>query len=916
MSAPLASAKAIFLQALELTTATDLEAYLDTQCGSDAFLRREVEDLLRHHQGTEGFLESPPTAVMESVEQLRTMAPQPKLLEFLGPPSRADSLGRLGHYEVLELVGSGGMGIVLKAFDEQLHRVVAIKAMAAPLATSATARQWFVREARAAAAVNHDNVVDIYAVEGTGPVPYLVMEFVAGISLEERLHQQGPLELKEILRIGLQTADGLAAAHRQGVVHRDVKPANILLENGVGRVKITDFGLARVANNAPDAETSVIAGTPAYMSPEQARGDPVDHRSDLFSLGSVLYALCTGQSPFRGSTPLGTLQAVCEEVPPPIRDLNSDIPAWLCEVIKKLLAKVPAERFQSAAELAETLGGYLAHVQQPSNPLPPAVIPAAERPTPTPAGSRPNLRRWAIAAVAALVVMAVTLSLTEAGGVTHLASTVTRIFTPEGTLVVETNDWGVKVTIEGDGGLVITGAGLEEIRLRPGSYHVHADKDGKPVLLDQELVTITRGDKQVVRVRLESTAPVGAGDSPGERNAFVVLDRKGAEVRKCNTLSEAELAASDGDTIEIRGNGPFIADAIDLNNKALTIRAGTGYAPVIHASQTAVKAKDPLLKTEGSLTLEGLELHHEAVVQVPEHVHSLIQSVSAPLYLTHCKLVYGRKGVWGSTQVVTWDSAISARLSPTGQVRNSVITSPGFGVALIGSPRMQWTVQNCLIAADDAVWYVPESADAPEARLRLTRNTLASSFGLTILVQPVVAEQIRNTKAKPIVPGLIESEENVYEAHHLLVLSGTNAEKDLEPSFENVARISKELLRWRERSNVYGLKVGRFLWLHPQDHRLLKDLAEWNRVWALKDTSSVQAPVNLRGNPRHQVFVSPESVTADDFRLREDSAGYRAGPDGKDLGADVDLVGPGAAYERWKKTPEYQEWLKETGQKQ
>ena len=227
------------------------------------------------------------------------------------------------------------MGIVLKAFDEQLHRIVAIKAMTPSLAASGTGRQRFVREAQAAAAVNHDNVVDIYAVEEAGPVPYLVMEYVAGISLEDKLKQQGPLELKEILRIGLQTADGLAAAHRQGLVHRDVKPANILLENGVGRVKITDFGLARAADDVSVTQTGVIAGTPAYMSPEQARGDAVDHRSDLFSLGSVLYALCAGRTPFRGSTSLGVLKQVCEEQPHPIRDLNPDIPEWLCAIIEQ-----------------------------------------------------------------------------------------------------------------------------------------------------------------------------------------------------------------------------------------------------------------------------------------------------------------------------------------------------------------------------------------------------------------------------------------------------------------------------------------------------------------------------------------------------------------------------------------------------
>src|SRR5262249_14681960 len=159
-------------------------------------------------------------------------------------------LGRLGHYEVLEVVGRGGMGVVLRAFDERLHRVVAIKVMAAQLATSATARKHFTREAQAAAAVSHDHVVTIHAVEEADGLPYLVMQYVAGMSLQERLNREGPLQLPEVLRIGTQVAAGLAAAHAQGLVHRDVKPANILLENGVERVKLTDFGLAQAADDA------------------------------------------------------------------------------------------------------------------------------------------------------------------------------------------------------------------------------------------------------------------------------------------------------------------------------------------------------------------------------------------------------------------------------------------------------------------------------------------------------------------------------------------------------------------------------------------------------------------------------------------------------------------------------------------
>ncbi len=265
---------------------------------------------------------------------------------------------------MLEVVGRGGMGIVLRAFDEKLHRVVAIKVLAPALAASGPARQRFVREARAAAAVTHDNVIAIHAVEDAGAVPYLVMQFIDGPTLQEKIDREGSLPLKEILRIGMQIAAGLAAAHAQGLVHRDVKPANILLENGVERVKITDFGLARAVDDASLSRSGVIAGTPAYMSPEQAGGGAVDHRSDLFSLGSVLYALCTGHAPFRAATTMAVLKEVCDDTPRPIREVNPDIPDWLEAIIERLHAKDPADRFQTAAEVADLLGRHLARLQQ------------------------------------------------------------------------------------------------------------------------------------------------------------------------------------------------------------------------------------------------------------------------------------------------------------------------------------------------------------------------------------------------------------------------------------------------------------------------------------------------------------------------------------------------------------------------
>jgi tRNA A-37 threonylcarbamoyl transferase component Bud32 len=352
----------IFLAALDREPA-ERAAFLDEACAGDATLRRGVETLLRLHGEGHDFLDVP------AVEQLAAADTRPGNsetdLSFLAPPSESGSLGRLDHYELLEVVGRGATGIVLRARDTKLERVVAVKALAAPLAASGTARRRFAREARAAAAVRDDHVVAIHAVSDDGPVPYLVMEFIDGYSLEALVRRAGPLEVKDVLRIGLQAASGLAAAHKQGLVHRDVKPANVLLENGVRRVKLTDFGLARAADDASLTQSGYIAGTPLYMSPEQAAGEPLDHRADLFSLGSVLYEMCTGRPAFRAPTIAAVIRRVCDESPRPIREVNPDVPEALCRVIERLHAKKPAERLQSAAEVAELLGRQLAHLQHP-----------------------------------------------------------------------------------------------------------------------------------------------------------------------------------------------------------------------------------------------------------------------------------------------------------------------------------------------------------------------------------------------------------------------------------------------------------------------------------------------------------------------------------------------------------------------
>jgi serine/threonine protein kinase len=406
------SAEVVFFAALDKGTPAEQAAYLDEACAGNEALRRRVEALLAAHRKAGRFLERP-IAEAERVAPLGGEEGAAADLSFLAPPAEPGALGRLDHYEILEVLGRGGMGTVLRARDTKLLRVIAIKALATPLAASGSARRRFAREARAAAAVRDEHVIDIHAVCDDVPVPYLVMEFIDGCNLDALLRKGGPLEVKEVLRIGIQIASGLAAAHRHGLIHRDVKPGNILLENGVQRVKLTDFGLARAADDASLTRSGLIAGTPLYMAPEQAAGEPVDPRADLFSLGSVLYEMCTGRPAFRAATTVAVIRRVCDEAPRPIREINPDVPEPLCRLIERLHAKKPADRPASATEVADLLTRLLADLNHGSSP-PAEATPVRQGPA---RKAGPTRRRWRWAA-AALVLLGAGLGFSEATGVT------------------------------------------------------------------------------------------------------------------------------------------------------------------------------------------------------------------------------------------------------------------------------------------------------------------------------------------------------------------------------------------------------------------------------------------------------------------------------------------------------------------
>jgi len=268
--------------------------------------------------------------------------------EILLPSDRPELMGKFAGYDIVSLVASGGMGVVYQGFDPTLQRKVAIKVLSPFLAASAQARARFLREARAAAAINHENVVAIHAVGEERGLPYLVMPFIRGRSLQALLEASGPLEPREVLRIGCQAALGLAAAHAQGLIHRDVKPGNILIEDTTARVKLTDFGLARAADATDVTRPGIVAGTPEYMAPEQARGERLDPRSDLFGLGTVLYTIASGVSPFAAETTFATLKKVCELTPVPLHELDPSQPRELGDLVARLMAKNRDERYPDA----------------------------------------------------------------------------------------------------------------------------------------------------------------------------------------------------------------------------------------------------------------------------------------------------------------------------------------------------------------------------------------------------------------------------------------------------------------------------------------------------------------------------------------------------------------------------------------
>ncbi|MCM2371969.1 serine/threonine-protein kinase [Aporhodopirellula aestuarii] len=276
--------------------------------------------------------------------------------DFLEPSEHEGDLGMLGSYRILGEMGRGGMGYVFRAEDTVLERPVALKVMNKKIASTPNSRDRFLQEARAMAAVHHDNVVVIFEVGTHKGTPFMAMELLRGETLEAVNARKETRDYEKVIDYARQICRGLAAAHAKGIVHRDIKPANIWVEEGSGRIKILDFGLALASSPTSDTTgVGSVCGTPGYLTPEQARSDPLDDRSDLYSLGVVLYEMCTGKLPTAQPAIAEQLVALLTRSPTPLRELNPDIPQPLADLIHKLLSKEPADRPASALELEKQL---------------------------------------------------------------------------------------------------------------------------------------------------------------------------------------------------------------------------------------------------------------------------------------------------------------------------------------------------------------------------------------------------------------------------------------------------------------------------------------------------------------------------------------------------------------------------------
>lgn len=494
-----------------------------------------------------------------------------EVVQLLQPSQIKNHLGRLSHYEVQEVLGVGATSVVFLAHDEQLHRQVALKVLRPSLGQQA--RERFLAEARAAAAIDHENVITIFQVGIEGELAFMAQQWLPGETLQTKVETNQSFDLDWIRNLAIQLAEGLAAAHRKNLIHRDIKPANIWIESERNRAIILDFGLVRVADDGPNmTETGMIAGTPMYMSPEQARGRDIDQRSDLFSLGCVLYQICTGRTPFKATNTLALLDLIQNSEPIAPRELNSNVPADLSALIKVMLNKDPDRRPQSASQLIEwiknpsTMKAEIARLTSKKS--------VSQKPAQI---SRKAFWLWGAAAVILISLFALAIANPQ----------IVRIVTNHGVLEIKSDDPDIAIEILQGGEVVYvadekTG---QKIEIKSGEYQLRPKSDENSFQLSQNSLTMSRGGRIIVTVTNldhkntdglpsnEIKGPNSISDSTGESQED--FDRRGkiqALTNRIRSLAEERDAVEA--TFDTEGGIAITGSIIDCYKQLVSVAIG------------------------------------------------------------------------------------------------------------------------------------------------------------------------------------------------------------------------------------------------------------------------------------------------------------------------------------------------------
>jgi serine/threonine protein kinase len=815
------------------------------------------------------------------------------VVELCQPSAHPDSIGRIGDYDLFERIGRGGMGVVYRGRDSRLGRDVALKLLKPTLAADSLFVERFLREAQAAAGINHRNVITVHAIEFVGGIPVIVMEYVNGESLRARIRRLGPLPLSDVARLGSQIADGLAAAHDQKVTHRDVKPANILLMDETDEVRITDFGLAQAEGASRLTRSGTLLGTPRYMSPEQARGEKTSSASDLFCLGSVLYTMCVGRPPFSGKNQGEVVTAVAHAKVEEIEQIDPTLPAWLTAVIRKLHAKNPEDRFEDGRQVSSILKHPNLATE---NPVAVGTDDGWDDFTsPEFDANAPEFAR-----VAAETIV-------EFDGVVNEA------------LSDETGST-IRMTRRRRRWMVAAGCLLATCLLVPvvaGHFSSATDAEQSSNSTIVESLK-NQADKAPVRNNT-STPKIEAGNQHGDaepidmRNLIpdLFVNVLPAD-RWYESLEEAIDAASEGSTIEIASNRSVRIRQIRID-KSLTIRPASGFTPKIvsNLDQPALDDGDALFVVKnGEFTVEGLsfECHNRprkgGGKRHPEQARqSAIRCEGGTLKMAHCRtrMLPG----------VPLQVGIAADDAERVDIRGSEFFG-GSAVTWYAPRAGQLHIDNCVFVGQTGLVLWCNGHLGSE--VAVGRSTFANEHSLMLLVPPRDDLLAENLTARLGVIAF-SMENSLVDTRQSMVLRravpprGGGQQAPLLKPFELRAIKEPALIAWSGDQNIYDAPQGFRAYIAARDtvreSQSLYD--DWRRLWRGNDDTSQLGEIRVDNGRESFVDSMQEARDAHSLNITRFENGKAMSPDAPP-GALIRIVGPGPRYDAWRNTMRANLW--------